>query len=381
MKKICFCTTIPATLSSFVTKTAEYIHEHTDWDISFICSYDEEFEKSLPDYIHYYPINMKRGISFDGIKVIGEMKKIFKREKFDLVQYSTPNASLYAAVAAKMAGIPTRLYCQWGMAFVGFSGIKRLIFKTIEKFVCKLSTWVEPDSKSNLEFAHQEGLYPANKGSVIWNGSACGIDLGKFDISQKQKYRKDIREKYDIPEEAFVYVFVGRVNRDKGINELLGAYRKLSSKKSSYLMLLGNSEMDSSVDKSLYDWSLEAENVIYVGNTNIVEKYLAAADCYVLPSYREGFGLSVIEAQAMGVPVVVTDIPGPIDAIVQNKTGLAVKKQDAEDLLEAMELMYDDKELREQFGLEGSSHVTNNFEQQRFFELLLEDRRRLMKDY
>ncbi len=381
MKKICFCTTISATLSSFVTKTAEYIHEHTDWDISFICSYDEEFEKSLPDYIHYYPINMKRGISFDGIKVIGEMKKIFKREKFDLVQYSTPNASLYASVAAKMAGIPTRLYCQWGMAFVGFSGIKRLIFKTIEKFVCKLSTWIEPDSKSNLEFAHQEALYPVNKGSVIWNGSACGIDLGKFDISKKQKYRKDIRKEYDIPEEAFVYVFVGRVNRDKGINELLTAYRALSGKKSSYLMLLGNSEMDSSVDKSLYDWSLEAENVIYVGNTNIVEQYLAAADCYVLPSYREGFGLSVIEAQAMGVPVVVTDIPGPIDAIVQNKTGLAVKKQDAEDLLEAMELMYDDKELREQFGLEGISHVANNFEQQRFFEFLLEDRRKLMNDY
>ena len=119
MKKICFCTTIPDTINSFVLDFAYYLRKQTNWDISIICAYDEAFKESLPDYIHYYPVYMKRGISFDGIKAIHQMKKIFQRERFDLVQYSTPNAALYASIASKMANIPVRLYAQWGMAYVG----------------------------------------------------------------------------------------------------------------------------------------------------------------------------------------------------------------------------------------------------------------------
>ena len=336
MKKICFCTTIPLTIRAFILKTAEYLHEHTDWDISFICSYDEAFAESLPDYIHYYPVDMKRGVSFDGVKVIRQMEEIFKRERFDLVQYSTPNASLYASIAAKKAKIPVRLYCQWGMVFTGFSGTKRKLFKKEEKIVCKNSTWIEPDSKSNLEFARSEGLYTADKSSVVWNGSACGIDLDKFDIKQKEQFRRFIREKYNIPDDAFVYIFVGRVKRDKGINELLEAYRKSSEKRPSYLFVLGWNEIEEGVDKALYDWSCSQENIIYTGEVSDVEKYLSASDCYILPSYREGFGMSVIEAQAMGVPVIITDIPGPVDGIKKDETGLIVPKQNADALADAM---------------------------------------------
>ena len=378
MKKICFCTTIPLTIRAFILKTAEYLHRHTDWDISFICSYDEAFAESLPDYLHYYPVDMKRGISFDGVKVIRQMEEIFKRERFDLVQYSTPNASLYASIAAKKAKIPVRLYCQWGMVFTGFSGTKRKLFKKEEKIVCKNSTWIEPDSKSNLEFARSEGLYTADKSSVVWNGSACGIDLDKFDIKQKEQFRRFIREKYNIPDDAFVYIFVGRVKRDKGINELLEAYRKSSEKRPSYLFVLGRNEIEEGVDKALYDWSCSQENIIYTGEVSDVEKYLSASDCYILPSYREGFGMSVIEAQAMGVPVIITDIPGPVDGIKKDETGLIVPKQNADALADAMGKLYDDNELRERFGKAGHEHVNNNFDQQKFFERLVEDRKRLL---
>lgn len=378
MKKICYCTTIPLTINAFILKSAEYIHENTDWDISIICSYDEEFEKSLPDYIHYYPIDMKRGISFDGLRVIREMKKIFKREQFDLVQYSTPNASLYASIAAKSAKIPVRLYCQWGLVFVGFRGMKRKLFKQVEKFVCKNSTWIEPDSKSNLAFAHSEGLYPASKSSVIWNGSACGINTDKFDIGKKEEYRNVIRKKYQIPDDAFVYIFVGRVKRDKGINELLKAYQNLLPDHPSYLFVLGDSEVDASVDTDLYQWSQSENSIIYTGNTPVVEQYLAASDCYILPSYREGFGMSVIEAQAMGLPVVVTDIPGPIDGMVDGETGIVVPKQDVPALQKAMEQMYKDAELRNRYGDQGYRHVKECFDQKRFFKYILEDRKRLL---
>ena len=86
MKKICYIATVPGTMKSFVLKTAEYIHNQTGWDITFICDYDQEFEKMIPEYMHYIPVSMKRGISFSGIKAMLEMRKIFKREKFDLIQ-------------------------------------------------------------------------------------------------------------------------------------------------------------------------------------------------------------------------------------------------------------------------------------------------------
>lgn len=378
MKKICYCTTIPLTMEAFILKSAAYIHNNTDWDISIICSYDENFAAELPGYIHYYPVSIKRGISFDGLGVIRQMKKIFKRERFDLVQYSTPNASLYASIAAKSAKIPVRLYCQWGMVFAGFSGAKRKVFLREEKLVCDNSTWIEPDSHSNLAFARSLNLYSAEKSSVIWNGSACGIDLNKFDINRKDDYKKEIRSRYGISGDAFVYIFVGRVNRDKGINELLEAYYTLHKQKKTFLFILGGNEFEAGVNSTLYNKSVADESVLYTGKVSDVEKYLAASDCYILPSYREGFGMSVIEAQAMGVPVIVTDIPGPTDGMLDGKTGLVVPKQDASALCGAMEKMYADSEMRLRFGRAGHEFVKNNFAQSRFFEYLLQDRKRLL---
>ena len=379
MKKICFISTIPSTLRTFVLKTAIYLHENTDWDISFICSEDEEFASELPEFIHYFPVPMERGISISGIKSMMQMKKIFVKEKFDLIQYSTPNASLYAALAGKLAGIPVRLYCQWGMVYVGFEGIKRQVFKAIEKIVCKLSTWIEPDSVSNLNFAHEENLYPQTKGSVIWNGSACGINLEKFDISQKIKYRKDIREKYNFPEDSFVYGFVGRITKDKGINELLAAFKQIYESNSNvYLMMVGTTEKDDTVDESLFLWSKKCEHVIYTGFTEIVEQYLSAMDTYILPSYREGFGMGVVEAEAMGVPVIVTSIPGPVDAMKENETGIVVKKGSIKELLRAMKKLYEDKHIRKEYSSNAYDFAINNFEQKKLFGKILLDRKRLL---
>lgn len=375
MKRICFVTTVPGTIRAFILPLAEYMHENTKWDISFICSDNENFEKSLPEYIHFYPVHMERGISLAGIKAMFQIKKILKKEKFDMVQYSTPNASLYTAMAAKSAKIPIRLYCQWGIAYVGFNGLKREIFKTVEKFVCGLSTYVQPDSKSNLNFARSEGLYSEKKSSVIWNGSACGVSLDKFNIQRKNEYRSYIREKYNIGRNTFVYIFIGRVTRDKGINELLSAFKKLND--DSVLFLIGKNEVDTSVNRELYDWSLENKNIIYTGNVDDVERYLSASDFYVLPSYREGFGMSVIEAEAMGVPVIVTDIPGPVDAVIDNKTGLLVKKADENSLLDAM------KKIRklnyQEMGKEGHKFASDNFEQKQLFDKIIESRNELLK--
>lgn len=376
-KKICYITTISSTLESFIFPIAEYILEHTNWEIYMICSDDDSFRNKLPKRIHYIPIQMKRGISLSGIKAMFQMKKVFQKEKFDLIQYSTPNASLYAALAGKLAKIPTRLYCQWGIAYVGMHGIKRKIFKLEEKFVCGLSTWIEPDSISNLNFAHSEGLYLEEMGSVLGNGSACGVNLKKFDINKKGEYRKYIREKYQISSDKYVFGYVGRINRDKGINELLAAFKKLlNTYKDIYLMIVGNMDSKESLDQELYKWSKDCKQVIYTGSTNVVEQYLSVMDCYILPSYREGFGMGTIEAEAMALPVIVTDIPGPIDAMIPNVTGLTVEVRNVESLYTAMKKMY--LQPDKSYGVNGLKFVTEKFEQKHLAELILEDRKRLL---
>lgn len=380
MKRICYVTTVPGTLKSFVIPVAKYLKEATDWDISVICDEDDAFHQSLPDGIRYIPIPMKRGISLGGIAAMIKMYRVFRKEKFDLVQYSTPNASLYASLAAWLARVPVRLYCQWGIAYVGFQGVKRKVFKTIEKLVCTLSTWVEPDSLGNLRFSHKEGLYPEEKGSVVWYGSASGVDLNKFDISQKDRWRKEIRSRYGIDEDAVIMGFVGRITGDKGINELLAASQKvLQMYPRTYLMLVGNMEKMESVDQNLYEWAQQETHVLFCGYTNVVEQYLAAMDIYLLPSYREGFGSVVIEAEAMGLPVIVSDIPGPTDAMLRNETGLVVSVKNVEVLAEAMDTLIRSEETREIMGKKGRKFASERFDQNVLCPKILEDRKQLLE--
>lgn len=381
MYKICFITTVSMTLKAFVVELAKEMYKTGDFEIHFVCDDDKVFAESLPPCIHYHPISMQRGISFDGIKAIKEMASLFKKEKFDLVQYSTPNAACYASIAAKLAKIPVRLYCQWGIAYVGFSGIKRKIFKQIEKMVCRNSTMIEPDSFGNLRFSHAEGLYGPEKSAVIWNGSASGVSLEKFDITQKTVWRQEIRQRYAIPDHAFVLIFIGRITGDKGVNELLKATHGMFAKRdNAYLLMIGHEEKGETVDADLYRWSQEENRVIYCGFTNEVEKYLAASDIYVLPSYREGFGSAVIEAEAMGVPVIVTDIPGPTDAMRRNETGLVVPMKDSIALEKAMEQLCEDRIMRLDMGKAAQSFAAENFEQNELFRRICADRGELLKE-
>lgn len=380
MKKICFITTISTTLESFVLPVANYISQNTDWKIYMVCDKDSEFQSKLSSNINYIPVTMKRGVSLSAIRSIIQLKQIFRCEKFDLIQYSTPNASLYASLAGKITKTPVRLYCQWGMAYVGMSGIKRMIFKMLEKVICSMSTWIEPDSRSNLKFAHSEKLYKEEKGSVVGNGSACGVKFEKFDVSLKEEYRRQMREMFGIPERAFVFGFVGRITRDKGINELLLASRRiLEEYPNTFFLILGAEEGIHTLNAEMYEWSRGCKNFIYTGNVDNVEQYLSAMDCYVLPSYREGFGMSTIEAEAMEVPVVVTDIPGPIDAMQENITGKIVKKADWKSLYDGMIEMYKmDDVKRLAMGKAGRSFVLDNFKQEELFKLILQDRKKLL---
>jgi len=379
MKKICFITTVHGTLRGFLLPFSKYLHAHTDWEIHFVCSPNEEFAQSLPEYIHYHPIPMKRGISLDAMAVVPQMVQLFKKEKFDLIQYSTPNASFYASIAGKFAKVPVRLYCQWGMVFVSMKGLKRRLFRCMERQICRRSTFVEPDSFGNLQFGGEQKLYPMHKGAVVWNGSTGGINLETYDITKKQLWRDQIRRQYSLPEDAVVFGFVGRITGDKGINELFTAFRKIKERMPhAILMLTGGIEKQETLDAELLEWAKADPQVVFTGPQRNIQRYYSAMDVFVLPSYREGFGSVIIEAEAMEVPVISTDIPGPREAMCADVTGLMVPKQNADALAQAMERLYGDKNLRDTLGKAGRRYVAERFEQTEFYRCTMEDRMRLM---
>ena len=334
MKKICYVVTIPLTIRSFFIPQLKYLADN-GFDVSVICTPDETIAEDLGNKITYIPVELPRGISiFGSVRAIRQLNRIFKREKFDLIQYSTPNAALYASIAARMAGCGVRNYHMMGLRYLGASGLGRIILKTLEKTTCANSTSIECVSKSNMEMGIKEGLFPSEKVTVVWNGSTGGVNLDKFDYGKRQQWRSEVREELGYRDGDFVYGFVGRITRDKGINELLEAYFRLNT--DAKLFLIGKIEDPGTLNPELLEKAQNHPNIQFHDFVADIEWYYAAMDALILPSYREGFGNVVIEAASVGTPAIVSNIPGPTDAIDRDKTALVVPVKDAAALAEAM---------------------------------------------
>lgn len=377
MKKICYVTTVPSTLESFVVPVVSQMQTKVDWEFTMISNVDPEFEKLLPDGVRYIPIPMQRGVSLGGIKAMLRMVKVFRKEQFDLVQYSTPNAGLYAAIATWISGVEHRKYHLMGFRFLGFSGLKRHVFMWIEKLACYLSTDIECVSKSNLKLGIELGIFPKEKATVLHYGSSAGVDLTRFDIQRKGAWRRKLRTQFGYNDNDCVFGYVGRITRDKGINEMLAAFDgvKCESKK---LFIVGRMEDESSLDAGLMQNARENPDIQFHDEVQEIEKYYAMMDVLLLPSYREGFGNIVIEAQALGVPVIVTDIPGPVDAMERDQTGIVVPVKDVGALCNAMTCLATDKDFREQLGRSGRRLVEERFDQHTLCDIILKDRENLL---
>lgn len=376
MKKICYVTTISSTIESFFIPQLKYLSEN-GFDVTVICSPDDGLQEELGDKICYIPVDIPRGVSVLGsIHATKNLLKIFKKENFDFIQYSTPNAALYSAIAAKVAKCSIRNYHLMGFRYLGADGLGRNILKSIERLTCILSTSIECVSKSNLELGTKEKIFSKDKATVVWNGSTGGVDLSKFSFEKRNIWRKEIREENNISDNEFVFGFVGRITKDKGINELLEAYFRL--KQSSKLLIVGNQEGVDTINQRLWKKAVNDDNVIILDSKQEIEKYYAAMDILILPSYREGFGNVVIEAGAVGTPAIVTNIAGPIDAIEYSKTGITVEKCDFVDLAEKMQFVIDNSPFESSEYC--SSYVRNHFDDMKLNEYILKRKQLLLND-
>ena len=383
MKKICICTTLAITMKTFVVETAKYLHEKCGYDITLICNEDKKFEETLPNYIHFIPVQMSRGIDITAVKSIFKFIKIFRKGKFDMVQYSTPNAACYASIAARICKVPIRLYCQWGIRYVGLKGIYRKIFKLIEKLVCYNSTDIRAVSFLNKEFAVEEGLYKREKAIVVGNGGTIGVDMSLYDISKKIKYCSLIRERYNISDEDFVYGFVGRISVDKGCIELLNAFKKITeSESNAKLLIVGPVENNCGVPIKILDWARTSNQVIMTGivDGTKMNEYYSAMNVLVHPTYREGFGMVIQEAGALAIPVITTNIPGASEVMENGVSSVHIKVKDTEELVIAMESFIKDKNKAIKYGKAAYKRTKSLYKRSIMLEYQRKDYETLLKN-
>jgi len=378
-KRICFVNTLPRAYRYFLRPQMQALAARGH-DVTFVSNWDAQLATELQTEFRYEILYMRRGVEVFEVPIrIIKLFRIFKKGAFDIIQYSGPNAAFYSSIAAWMARIPVRIYAQWGIRYVGYSGIRRWMLKQVERITCCCSTVIQPDSHGNLIFSLAERLYPSAKANVIWNGSACGVDLHRFDITQKTRWRAEIRGELNVPPEAFVLGFVGALRRDKGLNELIRAARELQeSTPSLWLLLVGDKELFHTIDFGQRQWLKTASRVTHVSATPEVPKYMSAMDLLVLPSYREGFGMVVVEAAALGIPSIVSAIPGPLDAVIPGETGLVVPKGEWRPIVRAVERLMSDTRLYGRLSRNSRNYVESRFEQRELMRRFCHDKERLL---
>ncbi len=376
MKKICYVLTISKTVRAFFIPQLKYLSEN-GYDVTVICSPDEALQDDLGEGIKFIPVSIARGVSPMTLgKSIIDLVKVFKREKFDIVQYSTPNAGFCASIAAKLAGVKVRNYHLMGLRYLGMSGILRKLFKTLEKLSCKMSTHIECITPSNLQLCIKEKLFKSDKGTLVWNGSTGGVDIKRFDASNREAWRNEIRSQVGIKDDEFVFGFVGRLTRDKGVNEILEAYRNLKDR--ARLLIIGVREGTDTLDTELWEFAEESDRVTILDFKKDIERYYSAMDVLLLPSYREGFGMVIAEAAAVGTPSIVSNIPGPIDVIAEGKTALTVEVKNAKDLQEKMEYMLDNPDIIHNMSENCSEFIKEKFDSKVLNEKILERKDKLL---
>ena len=307
------------------------------------------------------------------LKAVWKLARLFRRRKIDIVHTHTPKAAFLGQVAAWLARVPIRINTVHGFYyFAEPPGVKRWLFKTLEIRACRLATHVLSQSREDVDLAVGEEFIPAEK--MEWLGNGVDVALFKPDRFARGD-RLAVREELDIPADAFVVGIVARMVREKGIRELFEAFAHLRQVvPNAYLLHIGF------VDRSRADEVTPdlAESLgigafcRFVGQRDDVPRMMTAMDIYCLPSYREGYPRSVMEANAMGLPAIVTDIRGNREAVLNGVNGLVVPVRDAEALAAGMIRLYEDVALREALSAGARRRAEQEFDERRVFRTVLD---------
>ncbi len=363
--KICAVTTISKTMDWFVCDIMRKLSEN-GYEVTLICDMDEGFAERNSDYATCIDLDMNRGVSIkDLLTAPFKFRKIFKDNKFDAIYYMSPNASMYASLGGWLARIPTRVYVQAGIRYISLKGLSKIIFRFIEKLTCTLSTHIRSVSPLNMQLAIDERLCKKDKISIVGKGGTVGVSLSACDALDKDRERQENRSKYGIPNDAFVYGYVGRINVDKGIEELIEAFEGVQAQYPNvWLALVGMLDSANPISDEMMERAQKNPHVVMTGNVpaDMVYQHMAMFDVLTHPTYREGFGKVLQEAMGMRLPIITTNVPGPSEVVEGGVSGILVNAKDSLALKEKMTELYSDDSLRQSLANAGRERAEKYFD-------------------
>lgn len=363
-KKICFITAVPGTAKSFLSDHINALRK--EYDVFYVSNEQEASKVDVPND-GYFSADIHRGISLiNDLRSVHQLYRIFREERFDVVHSVSPKAGLLTAIAAWLAGIKHRVHIFTGQVWATRKGFMRWLLKTMDKVIARLDNHILVDGKTQRAFLEKEGVLRKGMADVFGEGSICGVNTHRF--VPNLDLREAERQSIGIEDNALVFLFMGRLNHDKGIGELYAAYDRLAAEyKDVYLLLVGTDE-ENYISKLPQYSNINNSNFFYYGATPTPEKVLNAGDVFVLPTYREGFGTSVLEAACMGLPSITSDAYGVLDASVEGETGLRCKVGDVDSLYDCMSYFCEHLDMVKIMGNKSRERILSDFAGERLTE-------------
>ena len=359
--KLLRITTADISLNSLLKGQLRYLSQHFEV-VGVAADTGVLHQVAEREGVRVVDVPMHREISlWADCKSLWSLIKLFRRERPDIVHANTPKASLLGMVAAALCRVPNRIYTVTGLRFETTQGVLRFVLKTMERITCLCATKVIPEGDGVKSILLRERITRKPMQKVL-NGNINGVDLEWYDRTESVMQRaSEVRG----DSTDFTFVFIGRIVRDKGINELVEAFSRLANERSDVrLMLVGRFENDLDPLPQHTKEQIESnERISFVGYQSDVRPYLVASDVLVLPSYREGFPNVVLQAGAMGLPVIVTDVNGSDEAICSGVNGVIVPKYSSEVLYCAMSDMVSDRDATANMAAVAREMVASRFDQ------------------
>ena len=382
MKKLIRITTVPLSLEKLLEDQGQFFRRY--YTITYISSQKERLKKVAEQQgVEHFPLDLTRKITpLKDLKALYRLFRFLQKYRPEIVHTHTPKAGIVGMLAAFLARVPLRIHTVAGLPLMEAKGMKKIILRFVERLTYRCATNVFSNSKGLQVYILEQRLTDAQKMTLIGQGSSNGIDTSHFQPQDKHsKTIQSLRATLGINKEDFLFCFVGRLVSDKGINELVVAFSQVHKHyPNTKLLLVGPEEADLDPLKLSTRNTIETNtNIITTGFQNDIRPYLTMADAFVFPSYREGFPNVVLQAGAMEVPCIVSDINGCNEIITNGETGRIVPPKDAQVLQMAMEEFVQQPELIKQFANTNRQQILAKFERKVFWHNLLHQYQSLEK--
>lgn len=377
--RLCMIVTVDITILNLNRGRLEYLTEH-GFDITVVCAPTPHAAAIEARGVRLHTAPLTRAISpLRDLRALWNLYRFLCRERFDLVEVSTPKGALIGSLAAKLSRSRCLVHLLRGLAYEGKVGPAARLLRLAHRVPCRLADCVISISDSTLEHACRDGICSREKIVVLGHGSSNGVDLERFSPATNDARRK-IRMELGLGDDAVLAGFVARLTRDKGVVELVDAFTTLSETKPDLrLLVVGDYEENDRPPQRVIDVIAEHPRIIHVGWRDNTPTYFGAMDFFVLPTHREGFGTVLLEAAAMGLAVITTDAAGWWGAIKEDEDALCVPVGNTEVLRDAMATLAGDIELRRRLGLAGRGKVERFFDCRAVWSSQEQEFRRLVR--